>query len=362
MFKNCLRISAFLLIFQFIPLASADGSASINPVHDGWIRNRGLSGESYADIQSGAQGTRTLFTTNFTDQTSNSLIIGNFRVERSYYCFDGSVIGVGNTIQSASLTLESTTNLDVDLDAFTFVTFNPANISSITTADFTAFGSTSYSLPMNISDVTPDVEFTVNLDSGFFSNINKTGVFCIGSRLMGDINASQPTDQNSLRIYSDDQPDPEFRPVFNVSWTSGSTMSGLDLGSPVPFASAAYNNVFGVIGSTIANNIYWVVVCCATLLGVYFVRKAFWGASPSTFGQNLYDATDDKPLGQKVYGESRGRMGWDGVIYAQGVGLSEYDKIKEFSPEEKAAYNKKREENYSASDAVNFVVSNRQKL
>lgn len=56
-------------------------------------------------------------------------------------------------------------------------------------------------------------------------------------------------------------------------------------------------------------------------------------------------------LGAQVYGGKRAMMGWDGRIYAQGIGLDDYEALKGYNDQQIGRYNRLRELGVPAHNA-----------
>jgi hypothetical protein len=159
---------------------------------DGYVYDGAVGGEfPFATLQAGTSGSRT---------SADNLNLGLFLVgsptsefawmSRIFILFNTASLGAGATISAATLSLCQDASY-VGLGAFSvnIVSSSPAANTSLTTADYDAVGSTSFS---SLSSFTygPGSYNNFALNSSGIANISKTGVSKFAGRLGWDFDNS----------------------------------------------------------------------------------------------------------------------------------------------------------------------------
>lgn len=171
----------------------------IYPSMDGHIRN---SGATYATVQSAATG-NSVQDTDPDALTQNTVDAGTYYITRSVFIFDTSILPDTMTVSSATLHVKDTNSSfsNTDTDTLTVVSASPASDSSLSTADFDAFGTTSYG-SLALSSRVANAYNTITLNADGLAAIAKTGNTRLGLRMAKDISATQPTGINRMAFYS----------------------------------------------------------------------------------------------------------------------------------------------------------------
>lgn len=156
----------------------------------------------YSNAHDAATGTVLALNASGTQNYLHSSLITNFYVRRAQVVFNTSVIGAGQVVSAATMTMFSSASGGSDTDNYSLVmlddTNNVALNNPLVSEDFNDFGTTS----IGSIDLTAITNQNVNVAITFtdFNAITVTGNTMIGLRLSGDINNTTPTGANNLRI------------------------------------------------------------------------------------------------------------------------------------------------------------------
>lgn len=181
-----------------IPELSSGGTTG-----DGYIGRIVTAGSTFSNLRSNASGTTLSMTGTLgalfriVAHADNSDEYTEIR--RSGFTFATSAIGAYSTITEVLLKLDSrvtthtintfdTVNADVEIVGFT-----PANVSDFAVDDYSALGSTSFATMSNADYTASDGYKTFTLNAAGISNVNKTGITCIGARSGSDLSGTGVT-------------------------------------------------------------------------------------------------------------------------------------------------------------------------
>jgi hypothetical protein len=148
-----------------------------------------------------------------------------WQVARLFHLFDTSSLGSGATITSASVNLygQGKGSSEGSINDIHIVSSNPASTNTLVVADYSTFGSTSYSsIALGSISTSGYNQFTLNASG--ISNITKTGVSKFGARSWGDINNNAPAGSSSTcNFYMADESGTSKDPYLRVDYSVAST-------------------------------------------------------------------------------------------------------------------------------------------
>lgn len=223
------------LSFGFTTLTVYPNADPETTTVDGHVGYSG-SGETYATVRNALTGTSAVDNTSILDILS-SFNGADYTIRRGFFLFDTSSLGSSATINSAILSLASSTgdNLDANTVSINIYTSSPASNTALATADYDQVGSTAQcDTAKTIASLSSGYnDFTLNATG--ISNISKTGVSKFGGRIVErDVTSTAPTGANYAAIFAAEQAgtgsDPKLVVDYSIAVTGGVHPTLLTLG------------------------------------------------------------------------------------------------------------------------------------
>ena len=161
------------------------------------------TGETWANIRSGAgtEASDTKTTLAPSGETSSAGYRGGTTTTtwhqnlRSIFLFDTSAIGVGSTINSATLSLFGSSKLDESGSApsYNIYTSTPNSNTALVSGDYGQFGTVAQATAITQANISTTEYNDWALNSTGLTNISKTGISKFGLRTVFDADNTAPT-------------------------------------------------------------------------------------------------------------------------------------------------------------------------
>lgn len=198
-----------------------------NTTVDGPVARYNTSGDSWADIRTGAG--------NLTEPTSSAVDCVRYRCDantdkwdfmyRAIFTFDTSALGSGASISAADFCIYITGIDNSFTDSLAVVGATPANDNNLVDADYGQVGSTLYATAVALAGLSTSQYNNISLNATGLAAISKTGITKLGTRGEHDRSDSEPAwssgADSDLDICYADYADVTSDPKLVITYTLG---------------------------------------------------------------------------------------------------------------------------------------------